>query len=752
MARSSFGGTVKLTGESEYRKALKDITSSLRMVSSEMKLTATEFASGDKTVKQTKSSYDNMNKTVQEQKAKISELKTALEQAEEEYGSNNEKVKSFKTQLNNAEVQLKQMEDATDKSTKELKEMKKGFDDAGDSSLKFGDIIKANLVSSAVIGGIKMLGSAVKQLGSAMVNMGKQAIDSYAQYEQLVGGVETLFGTKGMTIEEYAKSVGKSVSEVKTKFNDLQASENAVLENSKIAFRTAGMSANQYMETVTTFSASLLQGLGGDTKKATEISDMAIIDMSDNANKMGTSMESIMNAYQGFSKQNYTMLDNLKLGYGGTKAEMQRLLADAEKLTGKKYDLSNLADVYEAIHAIQNEMGITGTTVKEAEETIEGSTKMMSASWQNLLTGIADDEADFDTLVKNFVDSFVIMANNIVPRIEIALSGIIDLVVQLIDQLLPQILEMGTNLITNLVKGMTEGFPSIIQGSIQAVLTVIQTIAQLLPQILEMGVAMIVELSNGLATQIPTLIPMIVDTVLMLAENIVDNIDTIIDAGIQLIIGLAKGLIDALPQLIEKIPVIINKLIDAIINNMAKIIEMGIQIVVQLAFGLIKAIPSLVKAVPQLIKAIVKALGSGVILIAKVGKDLVKGIWNGISDATSWLLNKIKGFGKTVLNGIKKIFGIHSPSKVFRDEVGKNLALGVGEGFEDTMKRVSEDMASSIPTQFDASVNVGNPSSGFSFNSMVLAFKKALSEMKVELDDREVGTFVTRTVERQVFA
>lgn len=284
---AGFGGSVKLTGESEYRKALKDITSSLKLVSSELKLTNTEFSNGDKTLKQTKSSYDSMGKTLQEQKTKVNSLKEALAQAEKEYGSNNEKVKMFKTQLNNAENQLKQMENATDKSTDELKDMKKGFDDAGNGALKFGDILKANVLSSAIIGGLKALGSAVVYVGKAFVNVGKQALSGYAEFEQLEGGVKKLFG------DDMAK---------------------AVIENANNAFQTAGLSANEYMNTVTSFSASLISSLDGDTKKATEISDMAIRDMSDNANTFGTDMSSIQNAYQGFAKSNYTMLDNLKLG------------------------------------------------------------------------------------------------------------------------------------------------------------------------------------------------------------------------------------------------------------------------------------------------------------------------------------------------------------------------------------------------------------------------------------------------------
>ena len=376
---SSFGGAVKLTGESEYRKALRDITSNLREVSSELKLTNTQFASGDKTVKETKTAYTNMNNTVQQQKDKINTLRTALAEAEKQYGSNNEKVKNFKTQLNNAENQLIQMENTTNKSNKELKNMKSGFDDAGQGALKFGDLLKANVLGDFITSGLKTVAGAVKQLGSVFLTVGKEALDSYADYEQLVGGVETLFKDSSGIVENYANN----------------------------AYKTAGLSANDYMETVTSFSASLLQSLDGDTAKVAEVSNMAVTDMADNANKMGTDMSSIQNAYQGFAKQNYTMLDNLKLGYGGTKSEMERLLSDAQKISGVKYDISNLNDVYQAIHVVQGELGITGTTAKEASTTIQGSVSAMKSAWQNMLTGIADDNADFDGLINNLVDSIV---------------------------------------------------------------------------------------------------------------------------------------------------------------------------------------------------------------------------------------------------------------------------------------------------------------------------------------------------------
>ncbi len=267
---AGFGGTVKLQGESEYRKALKDIQSSLRLVSSELKLTSTEFQNGDKSLKNTKASYSNMNATIQEQRTKVTELRKVVAEMSKEYGDNNSKVKEFKTKLNDAENQLIQMENATDKSNKELKDMKNNFDDAGQSGLKFGDVLKANVLSDVIVGGLKTLGNAVKEVGKAVLNIGKQALESYADYEQLVGGVETLFKESSNEVQDYANN----------------------------AYRTAGLSANEYMETATSFAASLVNSLGENSWQAANYTDMAITDMADNANKMGSSIESIQNAYQ----------------------------------------------------------------------------------------------------------------------------------------------------------------------------------------------------------------------------------------------------------------------------------------------------------------------------------------------------------------------------------------------------------------------------------------------------------------------
>lgn len=495
-----------------------------------------------------------------------------------------------------------------------------------------------------------------------MAALGVSAVKSYAEYEQLVGGIETLFGAGGASVEEYADKVGKSVSDVQDEYNTLMEAQTLALDNADNAYKTAGLSANEYMETVTGFAASLKQSTA-DEVEAAKAANQAVIDMSDNANKMGTSMESIQNAYQGFAKQNYTMLDNLKLGYGGTKEEMQRLLADAEKLTGIKYDISNLSDVYSAIHVIQTELGITGTTAKEASTTISGSVNAMKASWSNLVVGIADDTQDFDVLVNNFVESAATVADNLLPRIEIAIKGIGTLIEKLfpviaeripaiindvlpdliqsgismvgslvdgIEQNLPQVMESAGEIIDQLMTAILEMSPRIVEVAVQLIGTLAQgiidnlpelmdaaggiisllidTLVQMLPQLIEIGLQMITELALGISQALPELIPTIVDVLLEVVNTLVDNIGMLATAAVQLIQGLADGLINALPVLIERLPEIIMNIVNTLIEYAPQLIKAAEKVIMTLADGIVTYLPQLLEMLPDLIVSIVTAL------------------------------------------------------------------------------------------------------------------------------------------------
>lgn len=566
-------------------------------------------------------------------------------------------------------------------------------------------------IGSAVNTAVKASAAAVGAASAGVAALGTACINAYADYEQLVGGVETLFKDSADTIQTYADN----------------------------AYKTAGLSANEYMETVTSFSASLLQSLDGDTEKAAAAADLAITDMADNANKMGTAMESIQNAYQGFAKQNYTMLDNLKLGYGGTKEEMQRLLADAEKLSGVKYDLSSYADIVEAIHVIQTEMGITGTTAKEASTTIQGSVASMKAAWANLMVGMADDTQNFDMLLSNFIESIGTVADNLLPRIGIVIEGMGKLVAglapeiasalpTLTNELLPNLVELGVQSISALVQGIQENGDSLAAGALSIVGTLAEGIAELLPMVADTAASLVVSLADGLTESLPDIIPIAIETISTLVENLTENANTIIDAGIQIILALGEGLIAALPQLIETVPQIVINIANVINDNAPKLVDTALYLITRLAVGLVQAIPTLVANIPKIIEAIVAAFmafqwlnlgkqlidgvangvkkaGESMATAAKntfskfksklagvevaselknIGKHIIDGIVSGIKSSLSNIANVAGKIKDTLLSKLKGLFKIASPSKLMKEEVGAYIGEGIAVGIEES--------------------------------------------------------------------
>lgn len=539
----------------------------------------------------------------------------------------------------------------------------------------------SSLASNALGSVAKITAGMMTVATGAVAALTKASVEQYAEYEQLVGGVETLFKNSSDKVMEYANN----------------------------AYKSAGMSANEYMNTITGFAASLLQGLGGDTEKAAQIGNMAVEDMSDNANKMGTSIEMIQNAYQGFAKQNYTMLDNLKLGYGGTKAEMERLLADAQKISGIKYDISNFNDVIEAIHVIQEQMGITGTTSLEAATTIEGSLNMTKSAWTNLLTGMADDNANFDALIDNLVNSASAFGDNILPRIEIAIKGIGQLVEkllppivarlpELITDILPSLLNAGVQMVGSLGNGIIQALPSLIDCSVQAIQTIlngitnnlpqivsgamqivsslVDGIVQVLPMLLEAGLQLLIALGQGIAENLPALIPTIVNLIISICDMIIENLPLILDVAIQIIMALVQGLVTALPTLIAEVPRIINSFSDAIYSALPQILEAGVQILMMLIKGLIDSIPTLIANIPQIILAIVNAIT--LYNWASLGKNLIEWIGNGLSSMKSNIGSIAKGIADSVVNGIKNIFTSGT-------SVGKNLISWVANGISSSL-------------------------------------------------------------------
>lgn len=462
------GPKIGIEGEKEFRDALKSMSTQLKTLDTEMKAVTSAFNANDSSQEKLSAQTDVLTRQLGLQENKISEIQKALDYARANYAENSNEVQRWQQALNNATADLNNTKKQLDDLSGGVDDVGESMDEAGKKTSVFADVLKGNLVADAIKSGISALASATKELIGG-------AVEGYAEYEQLVGGVETLFKDSAGTVQDYANN----------------------------AYKTAGLSANEYMETVTSFSASLLQSMGNDTAAAAEKADRAITDMSDNANKMGSDMSSIQNAYQGFAKQNYTMLDNLKLGYGGTKEEMQRLIDDANALNAAQgnytsYTIESYADIVDAIHTVQTEMGITGTTALEASTTVEGSVNSMKSAWSNFVTGLGSDNADISELSAQLIESVGTVAENVLPVVETVLKNIAEAVSndgpEMIEQFvsyaiekLPEIIKLGLQMVLALVKGLVQNLPELWTAVLDMMAGIVQTILDALPDIIEVG-------------------------------------------------------------------------------------------------------------------------------------------------------------------------------------------------------------------------------------------------------------------------
>lgn len=540
------GPKIGIDGEKEFRESLQTMGQQLKTLGTEMKAVTSAFDVDNDSQKKLAAQSDVLNRQLEVQQQRLGEVQKALDYAKANYSENSSEVQRWQQALNNATTDVNRTKKQLNELDTGVENVGDAMDGAGQKTSVFGDVLKANLLGSAIVSGIKAVASGIKSLISG-------AIEGYGEYEQLVGGVETLFGSSADT----------------------------VIKNAENAYKTAGLSANAYMETVTSFSASLLQSMGNDTEAAAKKADQALTDMSDNANKMGTDMQSIQNAYQGFSKQNYTMLDNLKLGYGGTKEEMQRLIDDANALNAAQgnytnYSIESYADIVDAIHTVQTEMGITGTTALEGSTTVEGSINSMKAAYQNFVTGLGDQNADIGALTEELIQTAGTVAENVLPVIENVVKNIAETVKK-----------QGPDMITKFVAYATEKLPEVLK------------------------------------------------------------------LGIQLIVSLVKGLAQNLPELLRGTLALVDTIISAFLDSLPDIIE--------------------------------------------VGKDIVRGLWEGIKAMASWIGEKVSGFVGGLVDGVKGVLGIHSPSRVFAG-IGQNMALGLGQGFERQMQSVTAGIQDAIPT------------------------------------------------------
>lgn len=555
---------------------------------------------------------------------------------------------------------------------------------------------KIGNIASSALKGVTVATGAVAAGFAGIVTASVQA---RGELEQQIGGTEAVF-------KEYAESI-QSIS--------------------KEAYSNMGLSANDYMATINKMGA-LMQGSGLDIQTSLDLSSKAMQRAADIASIMGIDTASAMESIAGAAKGNFTMMDNLGVAMNATTIEAYAM---SKGIKTSYAEMENAQKVQLAMEMFLEKTTYAMGNYAKENETFAGSLSTMKASLQNFLSGAGDISSVIDSVL-SFTKITLESINEIVPSMldslttampEIIKAGndlltsllagvtqnkdlIINSAIQLIELLLntiisflPDILEMGLEVLQSLINGLEKNIPSLISSIIEIVDLLLNTIIGMLPQILQMGITIIVELIKGIAEMLPELIPTAINCVVLLVETLLDNIDLIIDAGIELLIGLADGIVKALPDLIDKIPVIIEKLLWALSNNMPKLVEAGITIIIELAKGLIKAIPQLVSKIPQIVNSVIDAFSSYYAKLWDIGKNIVSGIWQGIQNMASWLWNKVAGFASGILDSVKSALGIHSPSRVFRDEVGENLGLGIGVGFKNSLNSVYKDMQRAVEQQ-----------------------------------------------------
>ena len=604
MARD-IGPKIGIDGEAQYRKEIQGIIQQAKTLDAEMRAVATSFDKESDSQKKNLKTTKEYTSAIEAHKNKIAALEDAVKKSAEATGENSVETNKWKEILANAKTELNGLEN--------------GLEDTAKKTNIFGEALKAALSKEAIMAGINAIKDGMIQIGKAAYSFGKEVVMAYADFEQLEGGVEKLYGQDALK----------------------------VVENAQQAFKTAGMSANEYMETVTSFSASLISSLGGDTAEAAKLADQAIRDMSDNANTFGTDISTIQAAYSSFAKGQFSTLDSLKLGYGGTKAEMERLITDAEKLN-KSFKATRNAngdlalsfdDIVKAINIVQTDMNITGTTAKEASGTIAGSIDTMKSAFQNFIVGVGMENADIDKLLWNVVEAFQNVVTNIQPIIE-----------RLIDY---------------------------IPGIIGAVMPVLEGLA---PELVQTAVGLFNGFVNAIIGVLPDLVPVAIDAIQLLSETLIDNLPIIVEAGVELIVGLMNGFADALPALIQQAPTIISTLVNAIINNLPAIISAGARIIQALINGIISMVGSLPQIIYDVMLNIKESFSGGIDAAKTWGSDLMTNFANGIIENAKQVWENVK----EVAQGIWDLLHFSEPEKgplknfsTYAPDMMKTFAKGI---------------------------------------------------------------------------
>ncbi|MDR1364087.1 MAG: phage tail protein [Oscillospiraceae bacterium] len=808
---SDIGIKLALDGEKEFKRSLTEINSAFKVLSSEMAVVSSEFDKNDKSVQAAAARNGVLNKEIDAQKDKISMLKDALNNASESFGESDKRTQAWATKLNYAQADLNKMEQELDENnavlelngenlnenSQNLDEFGKSADDAGQKALSLGDIIKANLITEAIISGLKALGSAI----SAIPGYFSESIKAAASYGDNILTMSQQTGISTQKLQELS-----AISELVDV--DLDTMTKSMAKNIK--------------------SMSSAQSGSGAVSEAYKKLGVAITDSNGN---LKDSEEVYWASIDALSKiSNETERDALAMQlFGKSAQELNPLIAQGSagiaEMTQYAYQIGAVLseDVLTSLGAMDDQFQIFGKTM-ESTKNLVGAT--FAPTVTALVSGANQITGSFNGIIaavlnggdiQTAIDFFVSQIQSVIPRIleiipqflEVA-SNLINALVQGVSEAAPLLLNAVVLLLPQIVETLMGGINQLIPVAMQIIMVLVQGIISALPQLVEGAVQMIGALVKGISQALPTLIPAVVTVVMTIVQALIDNIDLLLEAGIEFLTALIDAIPPTITALLENLPKIISTIIQAVINaipllldgaiklfmaiveaipkivvslieNLPKIItsiittltkpeniSLLLRSAVKLFMALISAIPTIVvelaKSLPQIITAIVKGIGTGFTAIVDAGKNLIKGLWQGISDMTNWIKDKIKGFGESVVNGLKNFFGIHSPSSLFRDKIGKNLALGLGEGFSEEMSKISNDMKNAVPTDFDVSLNPNlsqaDYSSSVNYESqalatsdlMISAFQKALSGMAFKVDSDKIGELVISKVERVVYA
>ena len=584
--------------------------------------------------------------------------------------------------------------DVQDKIKKEL--------DSGNAGEESGRSIGSKFASgfASVVGTAGKVVAGAVATGSAAV--GKVVSDSaaqFAEFEQLAGGVELLFGRSAEETEALRQSMlesGMSAKQVTDELANMSDAADIVMKNAESAFSRVQMSTNDYLQTANSFATGLKESLGGDSEAAANLADRIIVAQADVVAATGNNAENVANAFAGIMKNNFTMLDNLQLGIKPTKEGMQEVIDKMNELNGTEYEMGNLADMQSAIVDYIDYVGMAGYAQNEASGTIQGSLATLSAAWDNLLTGMGNKDADLSSLIDNLAQSAQTFIGNMLPVVEQALTGVSTMIAELapviaselpalLQSALPMLLTSGAQVVETLAQGILDSIPLLMPQITELIVQLGTMLIEMLPQLIQVGAEVILSLAMGIAQALPELIPTIVDVILTITEYLVDNIDLLIDAALQLMIGLAVGLIQALPVLIQKVPEIIVKLVSALIREGAKLLEAAKALINKLKEGISQYAPLVIQAGKKLMEDFKAKLLEFVKKFVDIGKNIVEGIKEGISSAWSSLTNWFKEKLSGLVDGVKDFFKIGSPSKLFADEVGRWIPVGIAQGINDGM-------------------------------------------------------------------